>query len=302
MGGPGAASAGGRGFEGTAQHVALTLALEVEGFAAVGNLELEMIAAHETFDGGGAVAGEMNHQFAVEEAVGLRPQPQFHLGAAGTANTVDGAGGEGGGFDAGTRSGGTAGQRIDQATAAWAAATADAAAVVGHPGVGDDAELALREVLAVEIKVDGVLSGQERATGGVADATAEDGAVTGALDGLDVIDAAEGAAVRTDVGRVDAVLIVIEIEEAIVEDHAPADEQDLGDVEDAGGAGERGAVLGAVDELDIFEGERPAHALFDHSEALAFRLALGVLGASGGGRVGGGLVDSGAGLQVGGHI
>src|SRR5580698_5075758 len=102
MGGPGAASAGGRGFEGAAQDVALTLALEVEGFAAVRNLELEVITAHETLDGSGAVAGEMNHQFAVEEAVGLRPQPQFHLGATAAADTVDGAGGEGRSFDAGT--------------------------------------------------------------------------------------------------------------------------------------------------------------------------------------------------------
>ena len=171
--------------------------------------------------------------------------------------------------------------RIDYATAAArAGATAHAAAVVGHPGVGDDAELALREVLAVQIEVDGVLSGQKRPAGGIADASAEDRAL---LERLTVWMSSTLPSVLPsgrDIGRIDPVLIVIEIEEAIVEDHAPADEQNLRDVEDVGGTGERGAVLGAVDELDILE-LRAAGACAPRSSRarFAFCLALGVFGA-----------------------
>src|SRR5580692_8396630 len=61
------------------------LALEIEHPAAVGNLEFDMIAADETVNRGKPVTGRMDHQLAVEKAVGLRAQPQLngHIVSAG---------------------------------------------------------------------------------------------------------------------------------------------------------------------------------------------------------------------------
>src|SRR5271163_135514 len=53
-----------------------------------------MVAAHKAFDWCHAEACLMNHKFSVQEAVGLRTQPQLHRRIAAAAETADGARGD----------------------------------------------------------------------------------------------------------------------------------------------------------------------------------------------------------------
>src|SRR5579875_2017256 len=94
MRGPRAMISGRSRLIGAAQHIAVQLALEIVGFGAVGNLELEPIAAHEALYRSKSVAAQMHHQLAVKKAVGLRAQPQFHRYAASSGDSVDRAAGE----------------------------------------------------------------------------------------------------------------------------------------------------------------------------------------------------------------
>src|SRR5260370_40128783 len=89
---PGAALAGRRRFEGAADLIDPALSLEVKSLGSVRDLELQMVAADESFDRRGAIAGQMDIQLAVQEAVGLRAESKLHLGIAAASKTTDGAG------------------------------------------------------------------------------------------------------------------------------------------------------------------------------------------------------------------
>src|SRR5260370_40874986 len=75
---PVALFAGRLGLEAAAHSFTAPLALEVQHPAPVGNLELDMTAADKTVDRRRPVAGLVNHQFAMEESVGLRAQANLH--------------------------------------------------------------------------------------------------------------------------------------------------------------------------------------------------------------------------------
>src|SRR5579863_5586633 len=120
----------------------------------------------------------MNEQFTVQKAVGLRPQPQFHRGAAAAADTLDAAGSDRRGLECDGAGATTA--------ASSTATTSSEAAAVRQTGVGDDTELALSEILAVEVEVHGILAGQKCATGRVTDASGESRALLALMHGLNI--------------------------------------------------------------------------------------------------------------------
>src|SRR5260370_5169423 len=87
--GPSAALAGRCRFEGAADLIDPALALEVKSLGSVRDLELQMVAADESFDRRRAIAGQMDIELAVQEAVGLRTESELHLGIAAAAKTTD---------------------------------------------------------------------------------------------------------------------------------------------------------------------------------------------------------------------
>src|SRR5215469_18236309 len=89
LGNPGAALARRRRLERPADLIAAPLALEVVGLGAVRDLELQMVAAHESFDWRRAEARLTDIELAVQEAVGLRTQSEIHLRIAAAAKAAD---------------------------------------------------------------------------------------------------------------------------------------------------------------------------------------------------------------------
>src|SRR6202044_2968458 len=89
---PSAALTRRRRFECPANLIAPPLALEVVSLGAVRDLELQMVAADIAVDRRHAEARLMDHQLAVQKSVGLRTQPQIHLGIAAAAESADSAG------------------------------------------------------------------------------------------------------------------------------------------------------------------------------------------------------------------
>src|SRR5271170_4179064 len=104
-----------------------------------------MVAAHESFNRRHPKARLMDHELAVQEAVGLRTQSKLDLGIAAAAKTADGAGRDG---------------RPERAArgrrAAYSAADRATGAGIGRvrtaAGVGDYVEFLGAEILPVQIK------------------------------------------------------------------------------------------------------------------------------------------------------
>src|SRR5208283_4834989 len=150
----------------------------------------------------------MDYQLAVQEAVGLRTQSKLHLGIAAAAKTADGAGGDRRPEHA---------ARVHRAATHRAANRTAAARIrrVWCAGVAEHFEFLLAEILAVQIKIYRVGARQKRAAARVADASAERHRLHAGRDGLKIVDAAQRAAVRPDVRRIDAVLAGLQLVEPV---------------------------------------------------------------------------------------
>src|ERR1017187_2335161 len=209
----------------------------------------------------------MDYQLAVQEAVGLRTQPKLHFGIAATVKTADSAGGDRRPEQA---------ARVHRAPTHRAADRAAAARVrrVWSAGIGEYFESLRIEILAVQIKINRVGTREERAAARVADASAERHRLHTGRDGLIIVDRAQGAAVRPDIRRIDAVLAGLEFVEPVLELDLPADEQHLRYRERAGRAGQRGPGLGGVEKVDAAELQGLGAALIDHRELARFFVAL----------------------------
>src|SRR5207253_10752403 len=104
-------------------------------------LELQMVTSDEAVDRIGAVAGIANSQLTVQKTIRLRTQPHFHRQRVLARKARDLAGSKRGSVK-------TGGGRAGHGTAARTR-IADC-----YSSISDDSELALSEVLSIQIEVD----------------------------------------------------------------------------------------------------------------------------------------------------
>src|SRR6266851_8598975 len=158
----------------------------------------------------------MDDQFAVEETVCLRPQPQLHRCRTKARESADRSGCQERHLQADRG-------RARPATRATGP-TPTTAPGVWNTGVVGDTELTLGEILPVQIKVNGVLTRQKGAARRVTDPPAEGGLGLGRVHHLDILNAAERAAVRRHISRVYFVAVAVEPVQAITEGYTPSNE------------------------------------------------------------------------------